>query len=262
MIAGFLTLFVFLLVLLYTSSKQDLLLNSSKQKLEDLEDSTNYKIKEKTFEIIVNQNIMVETLAVFAEYYEDGTDKHLDRIQNYVKILGKHLGNDPLYANYINSKPNYIKEVALASLLHDIGKITIPKEILTKTGRLTSKEFELVKTHTTQAGDILKKANLIFLDQFNKDSYLALARDIAQYHHEKWDGTGYPLGLAGQDIPLSARIVALAEVYDALRSKRPYKKSWSHEEALLEIVKNKGSQFDPKVVEAFIANADKFKDLF
>ena len=145
-IAGFLTLFVFLLVLLYTSSKQDLLLNSSKQKLEDLEDSTNYKIKEKTFEIIVNQNIMVETLAVFAEYYEDGTDKHLDRIQNYVKILGKHLGNDPLYANYINSKPNYIKEVALASLLHDIGKITIPKEILTKTGRLTSKEFELVKT--------------------------------------------------------------------------------------------------------------------
>ncbi len=255
-------MFIFLFIVLCNASRNNLKLNSSIQKLKDLEASIDYKIKQKTYEIIVNQNIMVETLAVFAEYYEDGTDKHLDRIQSYVKILGKHLGNDPLYSNYINSKPNYIKEIALASLLHDIGKITIPKEILTKTGRLSLKEFELVKTHTTQAGDILKKANFVFLEQFNKDSYLALASDIAQYHHEKWDGTGYPLGLAGHDIPLSARIVALAEVYDALRSKRPYKKAWTHEEALLEIMKNKGRQFDPVIVDAFIENADKFKDLF
>jgi HD-GYP domain-containing protein (c-di-GMP phosphodiesterase class II) len=149
----------------------------------------------------------------------------------------------------------------LASLLHDIGKVAIPPEILTKPGRLTDEEFDLMKTHTTIAGEMFGKANKVFVDSFKKDSYLALARDIAFYHHEHWNGKGYPNGLKGESIPLSARIVAVADVYDALISKRPYKEPWSHQDAVNEITKDSGEQFDPIVIEAFINQSDKFNEI-
>jgi HD-GYP domain-containing protein (c-di-GMP phosphodiesterase class II) len=126
---------------------------------------------------------------------------------------------------------------------------------------LNVEEFDLMKTHTTIAGEMLGKANKVFVDHFKKDSYLALARDIAFYHHEKWNGKGYPNGLKGESIPLSARIVAVADVYDALISKRPYKEPWSHQDAVSEITKDSGEQFDPIVVEAFISLSDKFNEI-
>ena len=152
----------------------------------------------------------------------------------------------------------------LSSKCHDVarfGKTAIPKEILTKPGKLTREEFELVQTHTEIAGHTLEKANKTFMDNFNKDSYLAFASDIALYHHEKWNGTGYPRGLEGESIPLSARIVALADVYDALRSKRPYKEPWSHSDTAQEIAKDKGTRFDPEIVDAFLANSMQFREI-
>ena len=126
---------------------------------------------------------------------------------------------------------------------------------------MTEQEFDIVKTHTTVAGEILARANQSFSSHFGKDSYLAFARDIALHHHEKWDGTGYPQQLKGKNIPLSARIVALADVYDALRSRRPYKEPWPHADALAEIIRCSGSQFDPELTDLFIANADRFVEI-
>lgn len=151
-------------------------------------------------------------------------------------------------------------ELALASILHDIGKTSVPVEILSKQGKLTDEEFEIVSEHTKVAGTVLNLGNEIFINEFGKDSYLALAADVALYHHEKWDGTGYPLGVCGEEIPLSARIVALADVYDALRSKRPYKDPWPHEKAMELIKSESGKHFDPVIVDAFLEVEQIFKD--
>ncbi|HCD72540.1 MAG TPA: metal-dependent phosphohydrolase, partial [Thermovirga lienii] len=145
--------------------------------------------------------------------------------------------------------------------LHDIGKTAVPYEILTKPGKLTPEEYRAMQKHTIIAGEVIEAANKEFRDKFGVDSYLALARDIALYHHEKWNGKGYPYGLSGQDIPLAARIVALADVYDALRSKRPYKEPWSHEDAMREIIRQSGEHFDPVIVEAFIELEDRFCEI-
>ncbi len=165
------------------------------------------------------------------------------------------------YTEYVQRNPDYIEDIVFASLLHDIGKTAIPVEILIKPGKLTPEEFDIVKDHTTIAGEALDKANHIFREEFGKDSYLALARDIAMYHHEKWNGEGYPHRLKGADIPLSARITAIADVYDALTSERPYKKAWSHEKATEEIVNGSGSHFEPELVEAFKHCGEQFKSI-
>lgn len=127
--------------------------------------------------------------------------------------------------------------------------------------KLTPDEFDIIKGHTTIAGEALGKANKTFRKEFGKDSYLALARDIAIYHHEKWNGEGYPHCLIGADIPLSARIIAIADVYDALTSERPYKKVWSHEKATEEIANGSGSHFEPELVEAFKHCEEQFKSI-
>jgi len=218
-------------------------------------------VAEQVNEIMVTQKTSVEALAILAEYYDYDTGEHLIRIQEYVEILTSWLQKNPPYDAYISNKPAYINDVRFASLLHDIGKVAISREILTKPGKLTSEEFDEVKKHTLIAGEVLNEANAAFVKSFGKDSYLALARDIALFHHEKWNGSGYPHGLKGEAIPLSARIVALADVYDALRSPRPYKEAFTHMDSVNIIVSEKEKHFDPYVVEAFLAQADKFSEI-
>jgi HD-GYP domain-containing protein (c-di-GMP phosphodiesterase class II) len=209
-------------------------------------------IAEKIFEIELTQRTSIEALATVAEHSDSETGIHLRRIQEYVLTLTEELLSDSPYNDYIQSKATYIEELVVASVLHDIGKIVIPSRILLKPGRLTPEEFDEIKKHTVVAGEMLARANNIFLDHIGKDSYLALARDIAMYHHEKWDGSGYSRGLKGEDIPLSARIVALCDVYDAVTTDRVYKKAWTHDEAVKMILKNRGTHFDPVVTDAFI----------
>jgi response regulator RpfG family c-di-GMP phosphodiesterase len=219
------------------------------------------RVMEQTYELQVTQSTSIEALAILAESYDSDTGNHLERIQRYVECLASEVKKQSSYVDYLGDKVNFVEEVTLASLLHDIGKTAVPQDILTKPGRLTEQEFDIVKTHTSVAGEILRRANQSFFSHFSKDSYLAFARDIALHHHEKWDGTGYPHQLQGKLIPLSARIVALADVYDALRSRRPYKEPWPHTEAVAEIIRCSGSQFDPELVKIFIENAARIEEI-
>jgi putative two-component system response regulator len=146
-----------------------------------------------------------------------------------------------------NVDAEFIRYLYLTSPLHDIGKVGIPDAILLKSERLTEHEYEVMKTHTTIGAKTLEDA----LSQFPNATFLAVARDIAHAHHEKWDGTGYPRGLEGDAIPLAARVLALADVYDALRSRRPYKLPMTHEQASAVIEQGSGRHFDPRVIRAF-----------
>ncbi|MFZ0134789.1 MAG: HD domain-containing phosphohydrolase [Desulfobacterales bacterium] len=191
-------------------------------------------------------------LAKLAEFRDRGTGKHLERICHYTRILAKELAHRPAYLGYIT--PQYLDDISLSSILHDIGKVGVPDAILLKPNRLTSAEFEVVKRHCILGGDVLEAAE----SQVRGPSFLTIGKAIAYHHHEKWDGTGYPSGLAGETIPLSTRIVALADVYDALTSRRSYKPAFSHEESVAIIVREKGRHFAPDVVEAFLSHEKEF----
>jgi response regulator RpfG family c-di-GMP phosphodiesterase len=220
-------------------------------------------VAEKTRELQATQETSIESLAILAEYHDIDTGEHLNRIRCYTELLATTLLEDSPYSSYLHGqgKETYVQELVLASTLHDIGKTAIAKEILCKPAKLTSKEFDEVKNHTIIAWDALNRGNEIFVERFGKDSYLALAGNIALYHHEKWDGSGYPSRIQGETIPLSARIVALADVYDALRSKRPYKDPWSHEETVELIRSESGKHFDPVIVEVFLRNKEEFREI-
>jgi len=194
-------------------------------------------------------------LAKLAEYRDTETGTHLERIREYVRIIAEDLAQLPQYRDYITK--DYIEDIYQSSILHDIGKIGIRDAILLKPARLTHEEFEIMKTHTTIGGDALTEV----ASKVKTRSFLTLAKDIAYYHHERWDGTGYPYGKSGKDIPLSARIVSLADVYDALISVRPYKKAFTHEDAVKIILEGRGRQFDPNIVDAFIRQIEKIKTL-
>ena len=192
-------------------------------------------------------------LAKLAEYRDDDTGIHLERIREYTKIIAEEMAKKPNYIGYITKE--YIDDIYHSSILHDIGKVGIPDAILLKPGKLTPEEFELMKTHSTLGGDVLTVIDAGIEGQ----TFLTLAKEIAYYHHERWNGTGYPKGLSGENIPLSARIVALPDVYDALTSKRVYKNIISHEKAKEIIINEKGKHFDPDVVDSFLAREDEFK---
>ena len=192
-------------------------------------------------------------LAKLAEYRDDDTGIHLERIREYTKIIAEEMAKKPNYIGYITKE--YIDDIYHSSILHDIGKVGIPDAILLKPGKLTPEEFELMKTHSTLGGDVLTVIDAGIEGQ----TFLSLAKEIAYYHHERWNGTGYPKGLSGENIPLSARIVALPDVYDALTSKRVYKNIISHEKAKEIIINEKGKHFDPDVVDSFLAREDDFK---
>ncbi|MCK5404715.1 MAG: HD domain-containing protein, partial [Desulfobulbaceae bacterium] len=157
--------------------------------------------------------------------------------------------------DYITTE--YIEDIYLSSILHDIGKVGVPDAILLKPGRLIPEEFEVIKEHTLLGGKAISEVD----SQFNTQSFLTIGKEIAFFHHEKWDGTGYPKGLIEHQIPLSARIVTLADVYDALTSKRCYKKAYSHEKAKKIIIEERGKAFDPNIVDAFLVHEQHFNKI-
>jgi len=215
-------------------------------------------IGEKMRELEVTQQTTIEALATLAGFRSKETGAHLTRLREYTSTLTEELQNNSKYSRHIQKKERYINNIGLASLLHDVGKVVIPDAILLKSGKLTPDEYETMKNHTMAAGSILEQANLVLVKQFKKDSYLSLAQQIAYYHHERWDGTGYPIDLEGEQIPLCARIVSLCDVYDALTGCRGYKEPWSHDTARNWIARESGKLFDPAIVEAFLRIEDTF----
>ncbi|MBW1820876.1 MAG: PAS domain S-box protein [Deltaproteobacteria bacterium] len=191
-------------------------------------------------------------LSKLAEYRDKGTGAHLERIREYAKIIAIEMAGLPAYEDYITEK--YIEDIYQSSILHDIGKVGIQDSVLLKPGKLNAEEFDIMKRHAALGGDALAEVE----SWTEGRSFLTLGIVIAYYHHEKWDGTGYPDGLKGEDIPLAARIVAIADVYDALTTKRLYKEAFTHEKSRGIIISLKGSHFDPDVVDAFLANEKTF----
>ncbi len=194
-------------------------------------------------------------LAKLAEYRDEGTGSHLERIREYSRLIAEQMSRLPKYREYITKE--YTADIYQSSILHDIGKVGIPDAILLKPGELTGEEFEIIKTHTLLGGTALDAID----SRIDGKSFLTLGREIAYHHHEKWDGSGYPNGLSAEAIPLSARIVALADVYDALTSRRFYKKAFLHREARDIILGLRGAHFDPDVVDAFIALENRFSSI-
>ncbi len=194
-------------------------------------------------------------LAKLAEYRDEATGAHLERIREYTIILTRELAQKPQYKEYITTQ--YINDIYFSSILHDIGKVGIPDSILLKPGMLSKEEFEVIKRHSTIGGDVLKQVSA----KIKGRSFLTIGMHIAYFHHEKWNGTGYPNGLKKDAIPLSARIVALADVYDALTSIRSYKEAFSHEKAKKIIISESGKHFDPEIVDAFLVHEATFNQI-
>lgn len=192
-------------------------------------------------------------LAKLAECRDDDTGAHLNRIRAYTRILTEQLSRSPDFRHSIDNA--FKEDIFRSSVLHDIGKVGIPDAILLKPDKLTTDEFETMKHHCEFGGTTLSEA----ATDDSTFSFLRMGQEIAKYHHERWDGSGYPDGLAGSDIPLAARIVALADVYDALTSSRIYKTAYNHEEARKRIIRESGRQFDPRVVNAFLQREHDFK---
>jgi response regulator RpfG family c-di-GMP phosphodiesterase len=195
------------------------------------------------------------SLAKLTEERDSDTGEHLSRMSYYSRMLAEVLSKEDKYKDKIDI--DYIDSIERFSPLHDIGKVAIKDEILLKPGKLTYEEYEIMKTHAIYGGKVLRLAE----ENLNRKgrSIFRVAIEIAEGHHEKWDGSGYPYGKSKEEIPLSARIVALADVFDALTSKRPYKEPFSFERSVEMIVEGKGKHFDPEIVDAFLKNRDKFE---
>jgi putative two-component system response regulator len=209
-------------------------------------------VEQRTAEVTATRDVALFALAKLAESRDPETGEHLERMRNYSRILAEALRKKGPYTRQIDAQ--YVDDIFRTSPLHDVGKVGIPDQILLKPGRLTREEFEIMKQHTTIGGAALEKA----AGQGPCGSFLEMAVQIAWHHHERYDGSGYPRGLAGQDIPLSARIVALADVFDALTSRRVYKDAFSPEKAREMIEAEVGRHFDPAVVDAFVDRWDDF----
>jgi HD-GYP domain-containing protein (c-di-GMP phosphodiesterase class II) len=214
----------------------------------DLEEQVNAK----TIELDRTQNAIIFGLAKLAESRDTDTGEHLERICKYVTILA----ND-LRSQHPHMDDDYIRNLGLASSLHDIGKVGIPDSILLKPGRLTEKERTVMQYHTVIGGECLEAIQ----ERLGENPFMEMAREIAYSHHERWDGKGYPHQLLGEEIPLVARIVSVADVYDALTSKRPYKRAMSHEESRKILLQGIGTQFDPDVVDAFLRHEKEFTEI-
>lgn len=215
-----------------------------------LRDKSEYLEKEvarRTREISMIQDVTMVAMGSLAETRDNETGNHIRRTQHYVKVLAVELKEHSRFAGYLSAETADL--IYKSAPLHDIGKVGIPDSILLKPGKLTPEEFEIMKTHTTLGRDSIIAAEKL-ID--SSTSFLRIAREIAWSHHEKWDGTGYPSGLAGEDIPVPGRLMAVADVYDALISRRVYKPAIPHEKAVAMIQEGSGNHFDPDVVRAFL----------
>ena len=239
-----------------------LLVEAQKNKLEKQAEELQYfndnlqkLVEEKTENVINLQNALLKTMAELVECRDDITGGHIERTQKGIKILLVEIEKDGLYRE--EAKDWNVDLLLQSSQLHDVGKISIDDSILKKPGKLTDEEFEAMKKHASFGEKIIEKIEMLA----KENDFLDYAKIFAASHHEKWDGTGYPKGLKGDDIPLLGRIMSIADVYDALTSVRPYKKAFSHEEAVRIIAESSGKQFDPSLVEVFIQTADQFREI-
>ena len=229
-----------------------------------LENEVNRRMREN----LLIQDLSVRALACVAEARDNETGNHIVRTQTYVELLARHLQANPRFAPVLT--PERLAMIVKAAPLHDIGKVGIPDAILLKPGRLTPEEFTIMKTHPQIGADAIAKAVAqsrtaehedVILRSPTAFAFLDVAREICIGHHEKWDGSGYPAGLSGDQIPVAARLMALADVFDALMSKRVYKPPMTLEEATAIIVDGRGTHFDPDVADAFMACRNEFADI-
>lgn len=214
------------------------------------------EVQKRTKEISVIQDVTILAMGSLAEMRDNETGNHIRRTQYYVKLLAEHLAQKGLYKDILT--PENITLLFKSAPLHDIGKIGIPDKILLKPGKLTPEEFEIMKEHTTIGRDALLAAESLLSVE---SSFLRFAREITYSHHEWFNGQGYPQGLIGEEIPLSARLMALADVYDATRCKRVYKPSKDHSTAVEEILAERGTHFDPVIVDAFVNLEKEFEQI-
>jgi len=212
-------------------------------------------LRTRTQELDQMRDATILGLSSLAETRDNETGEHILRTQQYVRVLAEHLQNHPRFKSVLT--PSMIELIYKSSPLHDSGKVGIPDAILLKPGRLTDEEFETMKQHSLIGSEALKSAQEVL----GSNSFLTVACEIMETHHEKWDGSGYPYGLKGEEIPVSGRLMALADVYDALISERIYKEAFSHEKARGIIVEGKGVHFDPDVVNAFLELETVFQEI-
>ena len=214
------------------------------------------EVGKRTRENLAIQDVTILALASLAETRDTETGYHIRRTQHYIRILAEHLKHHPRFGWYLTDEN--IDRLYKSAPLHDIGKVGIPDRILLKNSPLTPEEYEVMKTHAALGRDAIQSAE----DQLGMPvDFLKTAKEIAYSHQEWWNGAGYPAGAKGDDIPASARLMAVADVYDALISKRNYKNAMSHEQAVQVIAEGRGTHFDPDVVDAFLATQDKFKEV-
>lgn len=207
-----------------------------------------------TEQVIKAQELTINSLCTLAELRDNETGNHIRRTQNYVRTLAKRLSKDPRFSAELSAET--ISLLFKSAPLHDVGKVAIPDSILLKPGKLTGDEWAVMKLHAMYGRDALVQAEN---DLGDSVSFLRYAREIAYGHHEKWDGTGYPQGLCGETIPLSARIMAVADVYDALISKRVYKPAMEHSQAVEIIMQGRGNHFDPAIIDLLVGVFDEFR---
>jgi len=210
------------------------------------------KVKERTKLLERTNSAAIYCLAALAETRDPETGEHIKRTQEYIRELALELQGKDKYKDVLTN--DYIELLYKSAPLHDIGKVGVRDSILLKPGRLTEEEFEEMKKHTIYGGESL----MVGIKELGEDSFLTLAKEIALTHHERWDGTGYPRGLSQTEIPISGRLMALSDVYDALISKRVYKNALPHDEARNIILEGRGTHFDPDIVDAFIITEVKF----
>jgi putative two-component system response regulator len=236
--------------LLVESQKKTL--EAQQRELKNFNDNLQKMVEEKTKEVIELQDAILKTVSDMVESRDDVTGGHIERTQKGVSILMDAIRERNLFSE--KTKEWNIKLMLQSSQLHDVGKISIRDSILQKPGKLTEEEFEEMKKHTTFGVQVIEKIEAAT----KANDFLKYAKIFAGVHHERWDGRGYPSGLLGEDIALEGRIMAIADVYDALTSVRPYKKAFPHEEAVRIIREGRGTQFDPALTDLFAEVADRF----
>ncbi|ABF43060.1 response regulator receiver modulated metal dependent phosphohydrolase [Candidatus Koribacter versatilis Ellin345] len=236
--------------------KTHLTLKAAADFLRDQNDFLEKEVEKRTREVVAVQDVTIFVMASLAETRDTDTGNHIRRTQHYVRLLAEHLKNHPRFSGYLDDRS--INVLFKSAPLHDIGKVGIPDSILLKPGKLTPEEFEIMKTHTTLGHDAIAHAE----KSLGMDvAFLHTAKEIALSHQEKWDGTGYPEGLSGDDIPIAARLMAVADVYDALKCRRAYKEPMAHEKIITIMKEGRGLHFDSDIVDAFLEINEKFEEV-
>lgn len=235
-------------------------LKYSKEKLEltnrNLE-KTYKELEKSNIHLQKTQEMAIHGLSKLAESRDPETGAHIKRMQYYAKLIAIEIKNQDQFKDKIDE--NFINDIYTSSALHDVGKVGVPDAVLLKPGKLEPYERAIIETHTIIGGNALKETEeMLQKESSGETSFLSMGKEIAYYHHERWDGNGYPAKLKGEEIPLAARIVALADVYDALTSDRVYRKKMSHDEAKAIILEGRGSQFDEDIILAFLNAEDRF----